>query len=119
MPSEVAERIARVATGLWEEGFELATFYATRVALVGRPLPPETEQEAWTRLRSLAALWREAEQLGLEQVDEVWRPKLVEMVAGVEDSLLLVLLKPGEEDASLVDLDDLVEEAEAVQGGSA
>ena len=118
MPSEAAERIARVGAGLWEAGFELATFYATRVAHASRPLAPDLEQEAWTRLRALAALWREAEQLRLDQVEEAWDPRLVEMVAGLEDSLLLVLLKPGDEGASLVDLDQLVAEAEAVHGGT-
>jgi hypothetical protein len=116
VPDEVVERVARVAAGLWDEGFGLAAFYSSRVALAGRPLRPELEQEGWSRLRSLAGLWREAEQLGLEQLEEAWDPRLVEMVSEVEDSLLLVLLKPGDEDAPLVDLDALLEAAEALSG---
>jgi hypothetical protein len=114
VPDSAVERAARVGAGLIEEGLGLAAFYASSVALAGRPLAPEAEQEAWTRLRSLAGLWREADRLGLDQVEEAWDPRLVELVSGVEDSLLLVLLKPGDEGAPLVDLDELVAEAEAV-----
>jgi hypothetical protein len=119
VPSSGAERIARVGAALWDEGLGLAAFYSTRVATATRPLAPEAEQEAWSRLRSLAGLWREAERIGLAQVEEAWDPRLVELVSGVEDSLLLVLLKPGDEEVPLVDLDALVEEAEALSGESA
>jgi hypothetical protein len=113
-PSPEVEHLAGVAAGLWREGLGLADFYARRVALAGRPLAPDAEREAWSRLRSLARLWREAERLGLARVDEAWEPRLVELVAGVEDSLLLVLLKPGDEGVPLVDLDELAAEAEAL-----
>lgn len=110
------ERAGRAAAGLGIEGLDLSAFYASHIVLSGRPLAQEVGAEGWQRLWRLCELWREAEELGIAGDEELVPPGLADLLAAVEESLLLALLAPGQEDdGMMIDASELADRADVLE----
>jgi len=98
----------RAALDAQVAGLELVTFYVEHFALADMPPEPASEREAWERLEAMAVRWRESENHRDTLDPELWAPGLVDVLAAIEDSLVITLLDPLGGDA-VIGVDEVAE----------